>query len=107
MATQLHKDMVKAASVIFPHLDSDHTLRRLNFLHKPLSGLNTIPDLAAPDKSLAIECETLGKDKRERFKNHSEQYSNIILVLPLLKKVREIWMYDEGKFQKFKIEKEG
>ena len=67
MATKLHQAMVRACKKTFPHFNEDRTLRALNFKHLPLDGENSIPDLAAPNKSLAIECETLGKENENDF----------------------------------------
>lgn len=102
MATKLHKDMVQACRKIFPHLNSEATLRTRDFKYLPLVGPNSIPDFASPDNNFAIECETLGKQKQERFHNHSKHYKEILLVIPLLENVKEIWMYTAGEFRKFK-----
>ena len=94
--------MIQACKEIFPSFYEDNTLREMNFRHLPLDGRDSIPDLASPDESLAIECETLGKEKRERFRNHSKRYKETLLVIPLLENVNEIWMYNAGEFRKFR-----
>ena len=98
MSTKLHKDMVQACAKIFPQLHDERVLRTFKFKEK--LGINSLPDLAAPDNSLAVECETLGQEKIERFHKH-KRYKELLLVIPLFENINEIWMYSNGEFRKF------
>jgi len=108
MAGKLHKSLVEFCKQKFPELIDGDRLRVYHRRENCQKG-TPIPDLSSADKTLAIECHSFNNSEvvLNRLRRTAGTYQKTILVLPLIKGISEIWMYNsfEGIHYNFELKK--
>lgn len=105
MPNELHNNLTEFCKKLFPSFLTHREQWSCNFGHVPRGKRQhkPLPDLLSPDNKTAIECIVFSKDALERLYEYNEAFSELILVMPNLQNVKQIWMYDctNNKLHKF------
>ncbi len=105
MPNSRHNFLTDVCSKIFPSFLNHKQQMSKNYSYSVSSRKrkNPIPDLISPDKTLAVECVSFSDDIYERLLRYNINFSNLILVLPKIEHINEIWMIiDENNIRKYK-----